>query len=52
MTTLKIETTLCKEQRLEFLNDLNAFLDDDERLENYLVYIIANNPIILKKGKV
>jgi len=50
MMTLEIETTLCKDQRLEFLNDVNAFLD--ERLENYLVRIKSMNPIILKKGTV
>ena len=50
MTTLEIESTLCWQKRLAFLNDLNDFLDD--HLDNYLVRVKALNPIILKKGKV
>lgn len=50
MTTFEIESTLCKQQRLKFLNELNDFLD--EKLENYMVRIKSHNPIILKKGTV
>lgn len=50
MTIIEIESTLCWDRRLDFLNDLNDFLD--ERLDNYLVRVKAMNPIILKKGKV
>jgi len=50
MTTLEIETTICKAQRLKFLNDLDDFLDG--KLENYMVRIKSHNPIILKKGTV
>ena len=50
ITLFKIDIELEKKCRLEFLNDLKGFLDDQEK--NYIVRLQGTNMIVLDRDDI
>ena len=47
ITKFEVEIDLMKKERLEFLNDLKTFLD--EQTKNYIVRLLGCNMIVLDR---